>query len=252
MGRLPGHSRGGHRLRHPRRHSGDLGRRLRLHRCAARRHRRSRFHRFLLRHHHRRARRGQDRLRQAHRGGVSVPHAVGLHHVCRNQGTGPNHGLPVSLHRNLRVRSGQRHARSRGQSARLDALPSQPHALPEHPPCELAGRPRARRSRGMDSRRWHARQLEDSTGPFPRADRALRNRFHGAAVPEVRSVRQGPHRRSDASGSGHPRGARRVFPRRPVLPGSTGQHPHILHRQYLLCLCYLELPRLGRGLDPGG
>ena len=55
VGRLPGHSRGGHRLRHPRRHPGHLGRRLRLHRRAARRHRRRRLHRLLFRHHHRRS-----------------------------------------------------------------------------------------------------------------------------------------------------------------------------------------------------
>ena len=161
------------------------------------------------------------------------------------KGQAQDHGLHVPLPRHVHVRAGQRHARSRGQPARLDALSAQPHALPEHPPRELAGRPRARRPHRLDSRRGHARQLEDSARPLPRADRALRLRVLRPAVPEVRSVRQGPQRRSDAAGSGHPRGARRVLPRRPVLQGSAGRHPRVLHRQRLLCLRDLELPLPG-------
>ena len=38
------------------------------------------------------------------------------------QGTGPGHGLPVPLHGHVHFRAGQRHARSRGQPARLDAV----------------------------------------------------------------------------------------------------------------------------------
>ena len=60
---------------------------------------------------------------------------------------------------------------------------------------------------------------------------ALRHRVLRPAVPEVRGVRQGPQRRRDAAGSGHPRGARGVRSRRPVLQGSAGRHPRVLHRQ---------------------
>ena len=246
VGRLPGHSRGRHRLRHPRRHPGHLGRRLRLHRRATRRHRRRRPHRLLFRHHHRRSRRRQDRLRQADRRGVPVSRAVGLHHVCGDQGPGPGHRVHVSLPGHVRLRPGQRHARSRGQPARLHALSEEPHSLPQHPPRELASRPRARRSRRLDSRRRHGCQLEGAARPLPRADGALRPGVHGPAVPEVRGLGQGPQRRRDAEGRRHPRGARRVLPRRPLLQGSTRRHHGVLHRERVLRLDDVGPPRAGR------
>ena len=55
--------------------------------------------------------------------------------------------------------------------------------------------------------------------------------FFGQPFPEVRGVRQGPQRRSDASGSGNPRGARGVRAGRPVLQGSARQHSLVLHRR---------------------
>ena len=39
-------------------------------------------------------------------------------------GTGAGHGVHVSVHRHVRLRPGQRHARSRRQPARLHALPA--------------------------------------------------------------------------------------------------------------------------------
>ena len=107
-------------------------------------------------------------------------------------GTGAGHGLHVSVHRHVHVRPGQRHARSGGQSARRDALPAQPHPLPEHPACELAGGPGARRPGRLDSRRGHAGELEGAARPVPRADRALRHRVPRPALPEVGGVREGP------------------------------------------------------------
>ena len=195
VGRLPGHSRHRHRLRHSRRHPGHLGRRVRFYRRATRRDRRRWSHRLLLRRHHRRSRRGQDRLRQTDRGGVSVPPAVGIRDVCRDEGAGPGHGLHVPVSWDVHLLAGERHARSRGQSARLDALSEEPHALLEHSPRELAGRARHRRPHRMDSRRGHARQLEDAARAVPRADRALRLRVLRPEVPEIRSLRQGPQRR---------------------------------------------------------
>ncbi len=60
--------------------------------------------------------------------------------------------------------------------------------------------------------------------------------FFGQHVPEVRGLRQGPQRRRDAEGRRHPRGARRVLPRRPLLQGSTRRHPGVLHRERVLRL----------------
>ena len=171
---LARHFRGRHRRGHPRRHPCQLGRRFRVHRRAARCDRRRRVHRLLLRHHHRRRRRRQDWLRQAGRRRVPVPRAVGLHHVCRDQRTVAGHRVPVSLHRHVRVRAGQRHARGGGQPAGLDAVPQQPHALPEHPARELAGGPGGRRPDWLDPWRRLWRQLEDSARAVPGADRALR------------------------------------------------------------------------------
>ncbi len=56
-------------------------------------------------------------------------------------------------------------------------FPAQPDALPEHSARELAGRPRARWPRRLDSRRGHAGELEDSTRPVPGPDCALRRRL---------------------------------------------------------------------------
>ena len=88
----------------------------------------------------------------------------------------------------------ERHARSGRQPARVDALPAQPHALPQHPARELARRPRPRRSRRVDSRRGHAGELEDSARPVPRADDPLRLRILRSVVPQVRSARKGLER----------------------------------------------------------
>ena len=98
-------------------------------------------------------------------------------------------------HRHVRFRAGQWHARSGGQPAGLHALPQRPHALLEHSPCELAGRPGARRPRRLDSRGRHAGELEAAARTLPRADRALRHRVLRSAIPEVRSVRQRTHHR---------------------------------------------------------
>ena len=72
--------------------------------------------------------------------------------------------------------------------------------------------------------------------------------FFGQHFPEVRGVRQGPQHRSDASGSGNSRSARGVLPGGPVLQGATGWHSRVLHREPVLRLCDLGLPRLGRRL----
>ena len=88
-----------------------------------------------------------------------------------DQGAGADDRLPVPLHRHVRLRAGERHARSGRQPAGLHAVPEQPHALPEHPPRQLAGGPGGRRPDRLDPRRRHGRELEDPARPVPGADR---------------------------------------------------------------------------------
>ena len=191
VGRLPGHSRRRHRLRHPRRHPGQLGRST----SASP------------------ARSSGPSAAPASPGfcfgiiiGGVVVDKIGygklvvaaflfhvlsaVHHVRGDQGTVAGDGLLVSLHRHVRLRAGERHPRSGGQSACLHALPAQPHALPEHPPRELAGGAGARRPGGLDSRGGHAGELEGAARPLPRADGALRPGLHGPALPEIGGVRR--------------------------------------------------------------
>ncbi len=181
--------------------------------------------------HHRRRRRRQDRVRKADRRRVPVPHAVGVGHVRRHHRTGSGDGLHVPLHRHVPVRAGQWNARSRRKPARVDALPGKPHALSEHPSCQLAGRPGARRPRRMDPRRRHASELEAAARAVSRPDRALRRGVPRSEVPEVGGFGQGSQHRRDAPGSRSARRARGVRPRGPLLQGSTGRSARVLHGQ---------------------
>ena len=93
----------------------------------------------------------------------------------------------------------------------------------EHPSCELAGRPGARRPRRMDPRRRHASELEAAARALSRPDGALRRGVPRSEVPEVGSVSQGSQPRRDAPGSRSARRARGVRPRGPLLQRSTGR-----------------------------
>ena len=142
--------------------------------------------------------------------------------------------------------AGQWNARSGRKPARVDALPGKPHALSQHPSCELAGRPGARRPRRMDPRGRHASELEAAARAVSRPDGALRRGVPRPEVPEVGGFRQGSQPRRDAPGSRSARRARGVRPRGPLLQGSTGRSSRVLHGQPLLHFGGVGLSGVGR------
>ncbi len=118
--------------------------------------------------------RRQDRLRQARHRRVRVPRAVGVRHVRRLARPGQDDGLQLPVLGHVHLRHRERHARGGRQSARRHALSLQPHALPEHPARELAGRPRARRRDRLGARRAVRLALEVAARPLPAADVLVR------------------------------------------------------------------------------
>ena len=70
--------------------------------------------------------------------------------------------------------------------------------------------------------------------------------FFGQSFPKSEASAKGLSVGADAAGSRDSRGARRVPARRPVLQGAARRHPRLLHRQSVLRVGGVGLPRLGR------